>query len=117
LHHDNAPSHFFFHQAIFYQIQHGCCPPCTQLTVHKCEAGLLRGWWWSVGPKLIFWPHGSTSPGNYGWLFVWWLGCGLDNWEIGVDFQHDRNVCLCHCPHWLLVHSASYTVGTRCAFH
>jgi hypothetical protein len=21
-------------------------------------------------PKIIFWPDGSTSPGNYGWLFV-----------------------------------------------
>jgi hypothetical protein len=22
------------------------------------------------GPKVSFWPDGSTSPGNYGWLFV-----------------------------------------------
>jgi hypothetical protein len=21
-------------------------------------------------PKVSFWPDGSTSPGNYGWLFV-----------------------------------------------
>jgi hypothetical protein len=21
-------------------------------------------------PKASFWPEGSTSPGNYGWLFI-----------------------------------------------
>jgi hypothetical protein len=31
---------------------------------------LLWGWWWPVRPKVSFWPDGSTSPGNYGWLFV-----------------------------------------------
>jgi hypothetical protein len=34
--------------------------------VHMQWRGLLRGWGRLVGPKLVFWPDGSTSPGNYG---------------------------------------------------
>jgi hypothetical protein len=31
---------------------------------------VLRGWRWPVGLKLIFWPDGNTSPGDYGRLLV-----------------------------------------------
>jgi hypothetical protein len=37
---------------------------------HIHGRGLLRGWWCPGGPKF-FWPDGSTSCGNYGWLFVY----------------------------------------------
>jgi hypothetical protein len=38
--------------------------------VHTCGRGLLQEWWWPVNPKLVFWPDGSTSLRNYGWLFM-----------------------------------------------
>jgi hypothetical protein len=35
--------------------------------MNTCGRGLLRGWWWPVVPKLIFWPYGSTRSRYYGW--------------------------------------------------
>jgi hypothetical protein len=37
------------------------------VTVHMRRRRLRRGWWPPVGPKLVFWPDGSTSPENHGW--------------------------------------------------
>jgi hypothetical protein len=37
--------------------------------------GLFRWWRWPVGPKLVFWPDDSISPGNYGWFFVCYDMC------------------------------------------
>jgi hypothetical protein len=38
-------------------------------TVHMRGRGLPRGWWWPVGPKLVFFlPDDSTSPINYGYV-------------------------------------------------
>jgi hypothetical protein len=38
--------------------------------VQTRERGLLRGRWWPVVPKLSFGQDGSTSPGNYGWVYI-----------------------------------------------
>jgi hypothetical protein len=38
--------------------------------VHTHGRGLLWGWWWSVGPKLVFDQIDSTSPGIYEYLIV-----------------------------------------------
>jgi hypothetical protein len=37
-------------------------------TVRTRGRGLLRGPWWPLGQMAV----GSTSPGNYGWLFVFY---------------------------------------------
>jgi hypothetical protein len=39
--------------------------------VHKCERGLLLGWWWPVGSKLLFdrWQHQSRK--LLIWIVVW----------------------------------------------
>jgi hypothetical protein len=34
------------------------------------EQCILRGWWWSVGRKLVFDQMAAPLPGNYGWLLV-----------------------------------------------
>jgi hypothetical protein len=34
----------------------------TLRTVHKRGRGLLRGWWWEVGPKLVFDQMASPVP-------------------------------------------------------
>jgi hypothetical protein len=78
-------SHFLFHKGIFYQKKHDCRPRPTLLT----WLGLLRLFYVSLieercicmkcttlrvtvasRPKDWFWPDGSTSPGNYGWLYM-----------------------------------------------
>jgi hypothetical protein len=117
--HHNAPSHtFFFTMEFFYQKQHDCHPPPTQLFCfhdwrQNWKAAILTQLRWSrqnrkqcwtpsqnmtsrmhlksgrsAGncayarkgttsrvmvanrPKVSFWPDGSTSPRNYGWIFV-----------------------------------------------
>jgi hypothetical protein len=39
---------------------------------HTHGRGLLWGWWWPVGSKLVLLPDVSTSPRNYGygWLLL-----------------------------------------------
>jgi hypothetical protein len=35
-------------------------------TVHTSGKGLLRGWWWPVGPNISIFDQTSISLGNYG---------------------------------------------------
>jgi hypothetical protein len=79
----HTTSRFLFHQGMFGQKLHDWTPSqsttCRILLkmvkvlgmVHTRGRGLLRWWWWSEGLKSGFDQNGSTSPRNYGWLFVY----------------------------------------------
>jgi hypothetical protein len=69
-------------------------------TVHTRGRGLLRGWWWPVG--------GSTSPGNYGWLFVIFL-------EEFVQKPQRRTFSLSFWLRWNVVW-ISYPLPVRVTF-
>jgi hypothetical protein len=35
-----------------------------------------KKWWWTVGPKSVFWYNNNNSPGNYGHH----LACPCEMW-------------------------------------
>jgi hypothetical protein len=76
-------------------------------TVHTCRRGLLWGWWWPVGPKLV-WPDVSTSPGNYEYHHVFVFSSAPLNvmflmWHIHIVLTMVRTYILYFCLKYSLL--------------